>query len=162
VTTANSPYLTIETDFTDLEVLCAALRCMRFIPRFQGLHCPWLYNCLDLKEQEKAHLKVGHEQIGTYSSDLGFFFNGKNWQMIIDKFDQDYGTARPFQGLGPQFLPKLQGLYQKMSGFKARQGALALNALLEGYSTSYRDQRDIWPSQSLAGDVEAFFAEFSK
>jgi hypothetical protein len=64
----------------------------------------------DLRNK-KAHIIVNRQQIHPGSNDLGFFWNGTEYECIISEFDLAWGNASPGQGLGRNFLPTLLNKY---------------------------------------------------
>ncbi|MEA5567803.1 hypothetical protein [Anabaena sp. UHCC 0399] len=42
---------------------------------------------------------------------MGFFWNGTEYECLISEYDQGAGIAKAGQGLGANFLPKLQQEY---------------------------------------------------
>ncbi|WP_228059282.1 DUF1257 domain-containing protein [Nostoc sp. LEGE 06077] len=70
-----------------------------------------LYDYRGDQREQTAHIVVPRNQISSLSNDLGFYWNGIEYECLISDYDQGAGLAKAGQGLGRNFLPKLQQEY---------------------------------------------------
>ena len=105
-----SHFSKIAIKFKNRECLVAALQIMGFEPQIQETPVH-LYGYQGDRREQLAHLVVPRQQIGYDSNDLGFYWNGTEYECLISEYDQTYGNAQAGQGLGSDFLPKLRAHY---------------------------------------------------
>ncbi|WP_224095742.1 DUF1257 domain-containing protein [Nostoc sp. MS1] len=105
-----SHFSKIAVKFKDQSCLVEALQRFGFYPQIhdKAVH---LYGYRGDRRQEVAHIVVPRNQISRASNDLGFWFNGTDYECIISEYDQRHGQARQGNGLGTQFLTRLQTQY---------------------------------------------------
>jgi hypothetical protein len=105
-----SHFSKIEVKFKDKSCLVEALQRFGFFPMLHDKPVN-LYGYRGDKRSQMAHVVVPRNQISSLSNDLGFFWNGKEYECLISEYDQGAGLAQAGQGLGQNFLPKLQQEY---------------------------------------------------
>jgi Protein of unknown function (DUF1257) len=115
-----SHFSTIKTQFKDRECLIEALKSFGFNPQVHS-EPQHLYGWHGDRRAQKAHIIVTRQQIGGPANDLGFLFNGEQYQTIISDYDQANGMARVGYGLGRTFLNRLAQEYCKASTLKTAQ-----------------------------------------
>lgn len=105
-----SHYSYIRKQLTDKDYLIKALQRLGFQPvvhetaqRLEGYKGD--------KRKQTAHIIVPRAQIGSASNDLGFYWNGTEYDVIISDYDRGCGNCAPRQGLGTMFLSKLSANY---------------------------------------------------
>ncbi len=105
-----SHFSRIAIKFKDQESLIKALAQMGFKPQIHAspIH---LYGWRGDKREQLAHIIVPRQQIGGPSNDLGFYWNGNDYECLISEYDQYFGNARAGEGLGKQFLSQLRSNY---------------------------------------------------
>ncbi|WP_414530272.1 DUF1257 domain-containing protein [Nodularia chucula] len=105
-----SHFSKIAVKFKDKSCLVEALQRFGFFPMLH--HKPVnLYGWHGDKREQVAHVVVPRNQISSLSNDLGFYWNGTEYECLISEYDQGAGIAQAGQGLGANFLPKLQQEY---------------------------------------------------
>lgn len=105
-----SHFSKIAVKFKDQSCLVEALQRFGFFPMLHDKPVN-LYGYRGDKRQEVAHIVVPRNQISPDSNDLGFYWNGADYECLISEYDQGAGLAQAGQGLGQHFLPKLQQEY---------------------------------------------------
>jgi Protein of unknown function (DUF1257) len=115
-----SHFSSIKTQFKDRECLVEALKAFGFKPQVHQ-EPQHLYGWISDRREEKAHIIVTSQQIGGPANDLGFLFDGEQYQTIISDYDQRRGYAKAGTGLGPTFLAKLNQQYCKAITLKTAQ-----------------------------------------
>jgi hypothetical protein len=105
-----SHFSKIAVKFKDQSCLVEALQHFGFHPQIHEQPIN-LYGYQGDKREQMAHIIVPRNQISGLSNDLGFHWNGIEYECIISEYDQQYGQAQLGLGLGPQFLHKLQQHY---------------------------------------------------
>ncbi|MBD2471430.1 DUF1257 domain-containing protein [Nostoc sp. FACHB-145] len=105
-----SHFSKIEVKFKDQSCLVEALQRFGFYPQIHDKQVH-LYSYRGDKREQTAHIVVPRNQISSLSNDLGFFWNGTEYECLISEYDQGAGLAKAGQGLGRNFLPKLQQEY---------------------------------------------------
>ncbi|MBD2364874.1 DUF1257 domain-containing protein [Anabaena minutissima FACHB-250] len=105
-----SHFSKIAVKFKDQSCLVEALQRFGFFPMFHDKPVN-LYGWHGDKREQVAHIVVPRNQISSLSNDLGFFWNGTEYECLISEYDQGAGIAKAGQGLGANFLPKLQQEY---------------------------------------------------
>ncbi|MBD2451856.1 DUF1257 domain-containing protein [Nostoc sp. FACHB-152] len=105
-----SHFSKIAIKFKDQSCLVEALQRFGFYPQIHDkpVH---LYGYRGDQREQTAHIVVPRNQISHASNDLGFYWNGTEFECFISDYDKRYGQAKKGFGLGPQFLPKLQEEY---------------------------------------------------
>src|SRR5690349_10053556 len=105
-----SHFSKISIKFKDQACLVEALQRFGFYPNIHDkpVH---LYGWLGDQREQVAHIVVPRNQIGGASNDLGFFWDGTEYQCLISEYDQQTGQSKKGFGLGPQFIPQLQQQY---------------------------------------------------
>ncbi|MBU7586204.1 MAG: DUF1257 domain-containing protein [Nostoc sp. TH1S01] len=105
-----SHFSKIEVKFKDQSCLVEALQRFGFYPQIHDkpVH---LYGYRGDQREQTAHIVVPRNQISSLSNDLGFFWNCTEYECLISEYDQGAGLAKAGQGLGRNFLPKLQQEY---------------------------------------------------
>ncbi|MBD2468806.1 DUF1257 domain-containing protein [Nostoc sp. FACHB-145] len=105
-----SHFSKIEIKFKDQFCLVEALQRFGFYPQIHDkpVH---LFGYQGDKRDETAHIVVPRNQISSLSNDLGFYWNGIEYECLISEYDQGTGLSKAGQGLGRNFLPKLQQEY---------------------------------------------------
>jgi hypothetical protein len=115
-----SHFSTIKTQFKDRECLVEALKTFGFMPQVHEKP-QHLYGWVGDRREQKAHIIVTRQQIGGAANDLGFLFDGEQYQTLISDYDQANGYAKAGTGLGPTFLAKLNQQYCKAVALKTAQ-----------------------------------------
>jgi hypothetical protein len=105
-----SHFSKIAVQFKDQSCLVEALQRLGFYPQVHEQPVN-LYGWRGDKREEVAHIVVLRNQISRVSNDLGFWFNGIDYECLISEYDQRNGQARNGHGLGRQFISKLQQHY---------------------------------------------------
>lgn len=105
-----SHFSKIQVKFKDQSCLVEALQRFGFYPQIYDKPV-YLYGWLGDQREEMAHIVVPRNQISPASNDLGFYWNGTEYQCFISDYDQQNGFSHKGQGLGPQFITKLQQEY---------------------------------------------------
>ncbi len=105
-----SHFCKVNIKLLDLECLIQSLRSMGFEPQIHSQPVR-LYGYQGDIRNHKAHIVVNRQQIHSSSNDLGFYWNGAEYECIISEFDLSWGHAAPRQGLGKNFLPNLLDKY---------------------------------------------------
>lgn len=105
-----SHFSQISIKFKDQACLVEALQRFGFYPNIHDkpVH---LYGWLGDKREQVAHIIVPRNQISNSSNDLGFFWDGTEYQCFISEYDQNNGRSHHRLGLGPKFLTNLQAQY---------------------------------------------------
>lgn len=105
-----SHFSKIAVKFKDQSCLVEALQQIGFYPQIHDKPVS-LYGYQGDERSQTAHIVVPRNQIGSLSNDLGFYWNGSEYECLISEYDQQCGQAARDKGLGLQFVPKLQGQY---------------------------------------------------
>ncbi|GAX38922.1 hypothetical protein NIES3585_49740 [Nodularia sp. NIES-3585] len=105
-----SHFSKIAVKFKDQSCLVEALQRFGFFPMLHDKPVN-LYGYRGDKRAQMAHVVVPRNQISSMSNDLGFFWNGTEYECLISEYDQETGLAQAGKGLGANFLPKLQEQY---------------------------------------------------
>ncbi|BAY41364.1 hypothetical protein NIES2111_57600 (plasmid) [Nostoc sp. NIES-2111] len=105
-----SHFSKIAVKFKDQSCLVEALQRFGFYPQIHDKPVN-LYGYRGDKREQTAHIVVPRNQISSLSNDLGFFWNGTEYECLISEYDQGAGLAKACLGLGRNFLPKLQQEY---------------------------------------------------
>ncbi|YAF99481.1 MAG: DUF1257 domain-containing protein (plasmid) [Nodularia sp. CChRGM 3473] len=105
-----SHFSKIAVKFKDQSCLVEALQRFGFYPQIHNQPVN-LYGYQGDKREQTAHIIVPRNQISPSSNDLGFYWNGTEYECLISEYDQGAGIAKAGQGLGENFLPKLQQEY---------------------------------------------------
>ncbi|WP_341532134.1 DUF1257 domain-containing protein (plasmid) [Nostoc sp. UHCC 0302] len=105
-----SHFSKIAVQFKDQSCLVEALRHLGFYPQIHSSPVN-LYGWRGDKREEVAHIVVPREQISRVSNDLGFWFNGTDYECLISDYDRHNGQAFSGVGLGTQFISKLRQHY---------------------------------------------------
>ncbi|MEH2386798.1 MAG: DUF1257 domain-containing protein [Nostoc sp.] len=105
-----SHFSQIAVKFKDQSCLIEALQRLGFYPQIHDKAVN-LYGYEGDKREQLAHIVVPRNQISYDSNDLGFYWNGFEYECLISEFDQRWGQAARDKGLGSQFVPKLQEQY---------------------------------------------------
>ncbi|MCG6136846.1 MAG: DUF1257 domain-containing protein [Nostoc sp. LLA-1] len=113
-----SHFSKIEVKFKDQSCLVEALQRFGFFPMLHDKPVN-LYGYRGDKRSptarrsrsQIAQVVVPRNQISSLSNDLGFFWNGTEYECLISEYDQGAGLSKAGQGLGQNFLPKLQQEY---------------------------------------------------
>ncbi|MBD2451975.1 DUF1257 domain-containing protein [Nostoc sp. FACHB-152] len=105
-----SHFSKIEVKFKDQSCLVEALQRFGFYPQIHDkpVH---LYGYRGDQREQTAHIVVPRNQISHASNDLGFYWNGTDFECFISDYDKSFGLAKRDFGLGSQFLPLLQQEY---------------------------------------------------
>lgn len=122
-----SAYKKIKTEYRNVQSLFKALRDLKFLPEFAA---NLKDNCLPLigyrgdERPERAAVRIPREQVGECSNDIGFAWNGSEYEAIISDWD---GAG---SGLQTRFSVERQNLLkQRYAVHEARY-----LATLQGYS----------------------------
>ncbi|OYD89150.1 hypothetical protein CDG77_20100 [Nostoc sp. 'Peltigera membranacea cyanobiont' 213] len=102
-----SHFSKIAVKFKDQSCLVEALQRLGFYPQVHEQPVN-LYGWRGDKREEVAHIVVPRNQISRVSNDLGFWFNGTDYECLISDYDRHNGQALSGFGLGTQFILKLQ------------------------------------------------------
>lgn len=105
-----SHFSKIAIKFKNRDCLIEALQIMGFSPEIYEVPIH-LYGYRGDRREQTAHIVVPRQQISPYSNDLGFYWNGTEYECIISEYDQTYGNSQAGQGLGSHFLPQLRSHY---------------------------------------------------
>ncbi len=120
-----SHFSRIAVKFKDQSCLVEALQRFGFYPQIYDKPVN-LYGYRGDEREQLAHIVVSRSQISSLSNDLGFCWNGTEYECLISEYDQGYGQAQRGliseydqgygqaqrgSGLGSQFVPKLQEQY---------------------------------------------------
>lgn len=105
-----SHFSKIVVKFKDQSCLVEALQRFGFFPMLHDKPVN-LYGWHRDKREQVAHIVVPRNQISSTSNDLGFFWNGAEYECLISEYDQGAGIAQAGQGLGANFFSKLQHEY---------------------------------------------------
>jgi Protein of unknown function (DUF1257) len=105
-----SHFSKISVKFKDQACLVEALQRFGFYPQIHDQPVNLSGYRGDTREQT-AHIVVPRNQISFSSNDLGFYWNGNEYECFISDYDKSYGQAKKGFGLGSQFLPLLQQEY---------------------------------------------------
>ncbi len=105
-----SHFSKIAVKFKDQSCLVEGLQRFGFFPMLHDKPVN-LYGYRGDKQAQMAHVVVPRNQISSMSNDLGFFWNGTEYECLISEYDQGAGMAQAGQGLGANFLSKLQEQY---------------------------------------------------
>lgn len=105
-----SHFSKIQVKFKDQSCLVEALQRFGFYPQIHDKPVQ-LHGYQGDRRSEVAHIVVPKNQISGLSNDLGFYWNGTDYECIISEFDQRHGQAQKRLGLGPEFLTRLQAQY---------------------------------------------------
>ncbi|MDB9371037.1 DUF1257 domain-containing protein [Nodularia spumigena CS-586/05] len=97
----------------DQSCLVEALQRFGFFPMLHDKTVN-LYGWHGDKREQVAHIVVPRNQISSVSNDLGFFWNGTEYECLISEYDQGAEMAQAVQGLGANFFSKLQHEYIKL------------------------------------------------
>lgn len=105
-----SHFSQIAVKFKDQSCLVEALQRLGFYPQIHDKPVN-LYGYQGDKREQVAHIVVPRNQISSLSNDLGFHWNGFDYECLISEYDEQWGEATRDKGLGVQFVPKLQDQY---------------------------------------------------
>ncbi|MCC5640993.1 DUF1257 domain-containing protein [Nostoc sp. CHAB 5844] len=105
-----SHFSKILVKFKDQSCLVEALQRFGFYPQIHDKPVN-LFGYRGDKREQTAHIVVPRHQISHASNDLGFYWNGSEYECFISEYDKSFGLAKRDFGLGSQFLPKLQQEY---------------------------------------------------
>ncbi|MBD2491405.1 DUF1257 domain-containing protein [Aulosira sp. FACHB-615] len=105
-----SHFSKIAIKFKDQSCLVEALQRFGFYPQIHDQPVNLSGYRGDRREQT-AHIVVPRNQISSLSNDLGFYWKGTEYECLISEYDQGAGLSKAGQGLGQNFLPKLQQEY---------------------------------------------------
>ncbi|MBH8577154.1 DUF1257 domain-containing protein [Nostocaceae cyanobacterium CENA369] len=105
-----SHFSKILVKFKDQSCLVEALQRFGFYPQIHDKPVN-LYGYRGDKREQTAHIVVPRNQISSLSNDLGFYWNGTEYECLISEYDQGTGLAKAGLGLGQNFLSKLQQEY---------------------------------------------------
>jgi hypothetical protein len=105
-----SHFSKIAVKFKDQSCLVEALQRFGFFPMLHDKPVN-LYGYHGDQRSQTAHIVVSRNQISSLSNDLGFFWNGTEYECLISEYDQGAGLAQAGKGLGRNFLPQLQQEY---------------------------------------------------
>ena len=134
-----SHFSRIAIKFKDQESLIKALAEMGFQPHIHTSPVN-LYGWRGDQREQVAHIILPRQQIGGPSNDLGFYWNGKEYECLISEYDQQYGNAKAGEGLGKQFLSQLRSNYVNIHTEKiaASLGGKIVSRTKEGTKTTIR------------------------
>jgi hypothetical protein len=105
-----SHFSQIAVKFKDQSCLVEALQRFGFYPQIHKQPVN-LHGYQGDKREQTAQIIVPRNQISSLSNDLGFYWNGTEYECLISEYDQGAGMAQAGLGLGQNFLPKLQEQY---------------------------------------------------
>ncbi|MBD2496757.1 DUF1257 domain-containing protein [Nostoc sp. FACHB-280] len=105
-----SHFSKIEVKFKDQACLVEALQRFGFYPQIHDQPVN-LFGYRGDRREQTAHIVVPRNQISSLSNDLGFYWNGSEYECFISDYDKSFGLAKRDFGLGSQFLPLLQQEY---------------------------------------------------
>lgn len=91
-----SAYKTIECDIVDKDKLIEALNLLNLNPEVHEVE-ESLFGYMGDQRKEKAHIIIKRKNINQYtgaSNDIGFFFNGEKYNIIISEYDKKFNMDK--------------------------------------------------------------------
>jgi len=91
-----SAYKTIECDIVDKDKLIEALNLLNLNPEIHEVE-EFLFGYMGDQRKEKAHIIIRRKNINQYtgaSNDIGFFFNGEKYNILISEYDKKFNMDK--------------------------------------------------------------------
>lgn len=91
-----SAYKTIECDIVDKDKLIEALNLLNLDPEVHEIE-ETLFGYRGDERKEKAHIIIRRKDVNQYtgaSNDIGFYFNGEKYNIIISEYDKKFNMDK--------------------------------------------------------------------